>query len=138
MRANEIMRGVLDMLNRIECGLPMPASMPQSTTINMISIPAQPAAAPSPVAPSPIEPVIMDVEPEVVPVDDDETRRFKQIMDILVTKDRAGAYSNSPNETVAGINSVTTDAGGGLNGPKHPADIRADIVAMYPNFSAKN
>lgn len=136
MRANEIMRGVLDVLNRIECGLPMPASMPQSTTINMISIPAQPVA--EPVVSAPVEPVVIDVEPEVVPVEDDETRRFKQIMDILVTKDRAGAYSNSPNETIAGINSVTTDAGGGLNGPKHPADIRADSVAMYPNFSAKN
>jgi hypothetical protein len=136
MRANEIMRGVLDVLNRIECGLPMPASMPQSTTINMISIPAPTVA--EPVVSIPIEPVVMDVEPEVVPVEDDETRRFKQIMDILVTKDRVGAYSNSPNETVAGINSVTTDAGGGLNGPKHPADIRADSVAMYPNFSAKN
>ena len=130
------MRGVLDVLNRIECGLPMPASMPQSTTINMISIPAQPVA--EPVVSAPVEPVVIDVEPEVVPVEDDETRRFKQIMDILVTKDRAGAYSNSPNETIAGINSVTTDAGGGLNGPKHPADIRADSVAMYPNFSAKN
>ena len=136
MRAEEIMRGVLDMLHRIECGLPMPTSMPQSTTINMISLPAQPVA--EPVVPAPVEPVIMDVEPEVVPVEDDESRRFKQIMDILVTKDRVGAYSNSPNETVAGINSVTTDAGGGLNGPKHPADIRADSVAMYPNFSAKN
>ena len=136
MRAEEIMRGVLDMLHRIECGLPMSTSMPQSTTINMISLPAQPVA--EPVVPAPVELVIMDVEPEVVPVEDDETRRFKQIMDILVTKDRVGAYSNSPNETVAGINSVTTDAGGGLNGPKHPADIRADSVAMYPNFSAKN
>ena len=136
MRAEEIMRGVLDMLHRIECGLPMPTGVPQSTTINMISLPAQPVA--EPVVSAPIEPVIMDVEPEVVPVEDDESRRFKQIMDILVTKDRVGAYSNSPNETVAGINSVTTDAGGGLNGPKHPADIRADSVAMYPNFSAKN
>ena len=132
MRAEEIMRGVLDMLHRIECGLPMPTSMPQSTTINMISIPAQPVA--KPVVPTPIEPVIMDVEPEVVPVEDDESRRFKQIMDILVTKDRVGAYSNSPNETVAGINSVTTDAG--LQGV-HPADIRADSAAMYPNFQAK-
>lgn len=128
MRAEEIMRGVLDMLHRIECGLPMPTSGPQSTTINMISIPSQP------IVPTPIEPVIMDVEPEVVPVEDDETRRFKQIMDILVTKDRVGAYSNSPNETVAGINSVTTDAG--LQGV-HPLDIRADSAAMYPGFQAR-
>ena len=133
MRAEEIMRGVLDMLHRIECGLPMPTGVPQSTTINMISLPAQPVA--EPVVSAPIEPVIMDVEPEVVPVEDDESRRFKQIMDILVTKDRAGAYSNSPNETVTGINSVTTDAG--LQGV-HLADIRADSAAMYPNFSRRN
>jgi hypothetical protein len=101
----------------------------------MISIPAQSVAEPAPVIPSPIEPVVMDVEPEVVPVEDDETRRFKQIMDILVTKDRAGAYSNSPNETVAGINSVTTDAGApGV----HPTDIRADSAAMYPNLSRRH
>jgi len=135
MRANEIMRGVLDILNRIECGLPMPTSGPQSTTINMISIPAQPVAEPALVIPSPTEPVIMDVEPEVVPVDDEESYRFKQIMDILATKDQQGQYSNSPNETVTGINSVTVDAGGpGV----HPADIRADSAAMYPNFSRRN
>lgn len=121
------------MLHRIECGLPMPTGVPQSTTINMISIPAQPVA--EPVMPATIEPVIMDVEPEVVPVDDEESYRFKQIMDILATKDQQGQYSNSPNETVTGINSVTVDAGGpGV----HPADIRADSAAMYPNFSRRN
>jgi hypothetical protein len=101
----------------------------------MISIPAQPVAEPALVIPSPTEPVIMDVEPEVVPVDDEESYRFKQIMDILATKDQQGQYSNSPNETVTGINSVTVDAGGpGV----HPADIRADSAAMYPNFSRRN
>jgi len=33
-------------------------------------------------------------------------------------------YDNSPNEIIAPIASVTTDAGGGVNAPKHPADIR--------------
>jgi hypothetical protein len=47
-------------------------------------------------------------------------------------------YDNSPAEVVASIDSVTIHAGGGLNGPKNPADIRADSVAMYPNFSAQN
>ena len=135
MRANEVIRGVLDMLHRIECGLPMPTSMPQSTTINMISLPAQAVTEPSPVVPASVEPVVMGVEPEVVPVEDDETRRFKQIMDILATKDQQGQYSNSPNETVTGINSVTVDAG--VPGV-HPADIRADSAAMYPNFSRRN
>jgi hypothetical protein len=31
---------------------------------------------------------------------------------------------------------VTTDAGGGLNGPKHPADLRVKDPSMYPNFQA--
>jgi hypothetical protein len=38
---------------------------------------------------------------------------------------------------IAGIDAVTVNAGGGLNGPKHPADIRADSVAMYPNYLHK-
>jgi hypothetical protein len=42
-------------------------------------------------------------------------------------------YDNSPNEVVAGIEAVTTNAGGGWNGPKNPADIKADSVSMYPN-----
>jgi len=35
-----------------------------------------------------------------------------------------GEYANTPNEIVAPMSAVTTDAGGGLNGPKDPADIR--------------
>jgi hypothetical protein len=35
-----------------------------------------------------------------------------------------GEYSNTPNEIVADVDSVTTLAGGGVNGPKHPHDIR--------------
>jgi hypothetical protein len=49
--------------------------------------------------------------------------RFRQILAML-NADSFGTYSNSPNEVVADINSVTTLAGGGVNGPKHPADIR--------------
>lgn len=130
MRANEIIRGVLDLLNRIECGLPMPASQPTSTTINMTVTPQEPQA------PVEVSPVITAVEPEVVDVEDEETRRFKQIMDLLVPK--SAMYSNSPSETIAGIDSVTTDAGGGLNGPKNPSDLRAaNSFSMYPNFQAK-
>jgi hypothetical protein len=63
---------------------------------------------------------------------DDGSRRFKQIFDIL-SKEREGQYANSPTETIAGIASVTTDAGGGLNGPKHPHDIRVKDPSAYPN-----
>lgn len=46
-------------------------------------------------------------------------------------------YSNTPDPLIADVASVTTAAGGGLNGPKNPADLRSDSVSMYPNFQAK-
>lgn len=67
---------------------------------------------------------------------DDGPRRFKQIFDIL-SREREGQYANSPTETIAGVASVTTDAGGGMNGPKHPADLRVKDPSMYPNFQDK-
>ena len=33
-------------------------------------------------------------------------------------------WDNSPVERISNIDAVTTHAGGGVNGPKHPADIR--------------
>jgi len=45
--------------------------------------------------------------------------------------------ANSPDTLVASVNMVTKDAGGGVNGPKHPSDLRADSFSMYPNFQAK-
>jgi len=49
--------------------------------------------------------------------------RFKQILAML-DADSFGPLANSPNEVVAPVDAVTTLAGGGVNGPKHPADIR--------------
>jgi chemotaxis regulatin CheY-phosphate phosphatase CheZ len=48
--------------------------------------------------------------------------RFKQIVAMLSNKQ--SSYTTEPNEVVADIEAVTTLAGGGVNGPKHPADIR--------------
>ena len=71
-----------------------------------------------------------DIEPNVLP---DETcgaeqgepiaGRFKQIFAMLDAPE-GGPLANSPNEVVADVDAVTTLAGGGVNGPKHPADIR--------------
>jgi hypothetical protein len=61
---------------------------------------------------------------------DDELRRFKQILG-LVDDNAPEQYSNSPDERVAPVSSVTTDAGGGANGPKHPADIRGEHGRLY-------
>lgn len=53
----------------------------------------------------------------------EQPSRFKQILAMLQNRD-SGGYANTPNEIVADVDAVTTDAGGGINGPKHPADIR--------------
>ena len=56
--------------------------------------------------------------------------RFKQIFAMLDAPN-AGPLANSPNEVVADIDSVTTLAGGGVNGPKHPEDIRVKDPGAY-------
>ena len=106
MRASDIIRNVLDLIDQIDCGQ-------QAPEVSVAVVPTE-------------EPVQTGVD----------TNRFKQIFDIL-SAERNQMYNNSPNEVVAGIESVTTNAGGGMNGPKNPADIRADSVAMYPDHLHK-
>ena len=60
----------------------------------------------------------------------EQTSRFKQIYAMLSDKGQ-GEYSNTPNEVVADVDAVTTLAGGGINGPKHPADIRVKDPRGY-------
>lgn len=61
----------------------------------------------------------------------DDPNRFKQISDL--TKDNESAeFANEPNEQYADINSVTTNAGGGVNGPKHPHDLRVKDPSQHP------
>jgi hypothetical protein len=67
---------------------------------------------------------------------DDEQRREEQIKDLEDDEDKF--WANQPAERVADISAVTTGAGGGVNGPKHPADIRTAHGSMYPNFQAKD
>ena len=63
--------------------------------------------------------------------------RFKQILSMLQNKDNTSPLSNAPNEVVADVDAVTTHAGGGLNGPKHPHDIRTAHSSMYPRQQEK-
>ena len=63
---------------------------------------------------------------------DDDLDRFKQIAGLHSAGD-VSPLSNSPNEKYADIEAVTTHAGGGVNGPKHPHDLRVKDPSMYPN-----
>jgi hypothetical protein len=115
MRANEIIRGLLDLIDGVDSG-------EQQPTVK-IAIGAEPV--------------------EVEPADDefagDDIRRFKQIVD-LAADDTDGSdspFSNAPNEKVADIDAVTVDAGGGWQEPKHPADIRVQHPSMYPGHQHK-
>ena len=102
MRATEIIRGVLDLIDQLECN-------------------QQP------------EPEVVAIAPVDEPIQTGvDTNRFKQIFDMLSSQ-QTQMYDNSPAEVTAGIESVTTNAGGGWNGPKNPANMRADSVALYPN-----
>ena len=102
MRATDIIRGILDLIDHVEC-----AQDPQPEVVASVSVE---------------EPVQTGVD----------TNRFKQIF-AMISDQQPQMYDNSPAEVTAGIESVTTNAGGGWNGPKNPADIRADSVAMYPS-----
>lgn len=101
MRAADIIRQVLDMIDAIE-----QCNQPEVNPEINISVTSAPEFT-------------------------DELARMKQIAGLLTSGETQ--YSNEPQERIAGIESVTTDAGGGLNGPKHPSDIRSDSVSMYPN-----
>ena len=46
-------------------------------------------------------------------------------------------YANEPDEHYSDVSAVTTLAGGGVNGPKNPADIRGEHPSMYPNSQWK-
>ena len=108
MRATEIIRSVLDLIDHIE------------------------------IEQQPTEPNTVALITSEQPIDDcgDDPNRFRQIVDLL-TSEYGQMYDNSPNETTADIRAVTTHAGGGWMGPKNPADIRSDSISMYPAYQAK-
>lgn len=54
---------------------------------------------------------------------DSEAARIRQISAFL-NQDETAEYSNTPCEIVSDVDSVTTQAGGGVNGSKHSKDIR--------------
>ncbi len=81
-----------------------------------------------------IDKINNDQESSYIPPSlDDSTRRFDQISDIL-NNDNIVLYANEPQPSCEDLPLVTTDAGGGINGPKNPSDMRGDHTSMYPFF----
>lgn len=93
MRATDIVRSILDLLDNIENEKP-------------------------------------DVDVEIDNEPGEQTSRFKQIFAMLDNPTERD-YSNTPNEIVSSVDAITTDAGGGVNGTKHPADIRVKDPRGY-------
>lgn len=64
---------------------------------------------------------------------DADIKRFKQIVDLADKPEETPEFANEPNEQYADLDSVTTNAGAdGMNGTKHPADIRGEHPSLYP------
>lgn len=112
MRASEIIRSVLDLIDQVD-------SADQS----------QDTAAMVAVVQEPVEPSI------TVPSNDiEEMSRLRQIVDLLPDDtDDACGYSNSANEKYAGIDSVLA-SGTDLLKSKNPSDIRGEHPSMYPFY----
>ena len=110
MRATEIIRGILDIIDQVE-------------------EPAHPEGMDMAVQ---ITKVVPEIDTISLSKDAGEINRFRQIVDLLPDDNDMSPLSNSPNPKVADIDAVTTHAGGGVNGPKHPADIRTNAPSMFP------
>lgn len=102
MRATDIIRQVLNMIDAIETNAAQGAMPPEEPGISV----------------------------EISAGTDDELARMKQIAGLVGPGETQ--YSNEPQERVAGIEAVTTDAGGGVNGPKDPRDLRGNSFPIYP------
>lgn len=125
MRANDIIRSIIDLIDDIDSG---------GTPSVSIAINSTPIEPPHPTL-EPIEAEFIEVEPEEEgDFASDDIRRFKQIIDLATSNEtgQMSPFSNTPNEQYADIESVTTDAGGGVNNPKHPSDMRVQHPSLYP------
>ena len=103
MRATEIIRNVLDVIDSLE---------PDDNTKGLAIV-----------AKTEIPPGLES---------DDNIRRFKHILDLASTPKDPFDIVNRPDEKITDIDSVTVDAGGGMHSPKKAIDIRSAHSAMFP------
>jgi len=109
MRATEIIRGVLDIIDSLD---------------------NNPTQAVS-------EPVEQEPQDANADIYDDDLNRMKMIAGVLPDPDACTTYANEPAEQIAPIEAVTTLAGGGPNKPHHPADIKSNSISMFPAWLTK-
>ncbi len=67
----------------------------------------------------------------IKPAGSDGDRGMDQIKDLVRSAGIKKDFANEPEEAYAGLDSVTTDAGGGWQEPKDPADIRVKDPSGY-------
>jgi len=111
MRMQELIAGIIDLIDQ--------ASRPEPQTQAQITVVSTPQPEPA---------------GELSPLTQggDDINRFRQIVALADQPEVCPEFENEPNPQYAGIEAVTTHAGGGVNGPKHPSDIRGDHVSLYP------
>ena len=51
--------------------------------------------------------------------------------------DCQSVLANSPDPIIATVDMITKDAGGGVNGPKHPADLKSSTFPLYTGLQFK-
>jgi hypothetical protein len=118
MRATDLIRSILDIIDGVD--------QPQEPEVAIIDL-QEPEELPT-----------LNHEPDIegTPCGDGPepgepvANRFKSIYDMLA-QEKPVPWASSPNPTVADIDAVTVDAGGGHNGPKHVEDIRGEHGRLY-------
>ena len=116
MRVQDIIRSMVDMIDHMQ------SNKPEVTPTVVVS---HPTATIVPVGDAP-------GESSPLTHAGDDINRWKQIVDLASTDD-CSPIGNTPDPKIASIDSVTIDAGGGMNGPKDPSDLRGEHVSLYPN-----
>ena len=107
MKATDIIRDLLDLIDAVD-----------HTAVEPVAAISEPTAEIEIVVPAQMEP--------------SDANHFTQIAD-LITQANFADYANEPNEQYADVDAVTKHAGGGINGPKHPHDIRVKDPSAYPS-----
>jgi len=106
MKIQDIIRGMIDLVDNVEQGKPQ--VMPKATNTILSPLSCSGSAG-------------------------DDINRFKQIVDLVDNPER-DKYCNEPKPVYSGLDAVTIHAGGGLNGPKQLSDIRVKDQIATPHL----